>query len=115
MTMRRCGVILPVVLFILLLLGVFGAMFAFRANADLAATKAIAFRMQTRLAAEAGIERVKLLLRESRLDVDRWYHNPEELHRIIVWAHDVDPSALGTDEELDEGAMAYRFSIVADD
>ncbi|MBU0717444.1 MAG: general secretion pathway protein GspK, partial [Planctomycetes bacterium] len=113
--MIRRGVILPVVLLTLLLLGLLCAMFAFRVNADLSATQAIAYRLQTRLAAEAGIDRVKMLLRADRTNPDRWYHNPDELHRIIVWAHDVDRSVWGTNEELDEGWMAYRFSIVADD
>ena len=115
MTTGRRGVILPIVLLVLLLLGLLCAMFAFRVNADLAATQAQTFRLQTRLAAEAGVDRVKLLLRTARLDTDRWYHNPDELHRIIVWAYDIDPTMWGTDEELDEGAMAYRFSIVADE
>ncbi len=48
--MRR-GLILPVVLLVLLLLGLLCAMFAFRVNADLAATQAVAYRLQTRLAA----------------------------------------------------------------
>lgn len=115
MTSMRRGVILPVVLFVLLLLGLLGAMFAFRVNADLASTQAVAYRLQTRLAAEAGIGRVKLMLRESRFDIDRWYHNPEELHRIIFWTPEGDRSVWGTNEELDAGAMVYRFSIVADD
>ena len=85
MTSRR-AVILPTVLFVLLLLGLFGAMFAFRISADTAATRAAAIRMQTRLAAEAGLERVKLLLQLSREDMDTWYHNPDELNRILVWA-----------------------------
>ena len=109
------AVILPTVMFVLLLLGLFGAMFAFRINADVAATRAVAARMQTRLAAEAGLERVKLLLQSSRDDMDIWYHNPDELNRIIIWAYDIDPTIFGTDEDLDEGAMAYRFSVVADD
>ena len=109
------GVILPVVLLVLLLLGLLVAMFAFRVNADVASTRAVAYRLQTRLAAEAGVERVKLLLREARYDVDRWYHNTEELHRIIVWMEDADRSVLGTNEEFDEPLMIYRFSIVADD
>ena len=113
--MRRRGVILPTVLFMLLLLGLLCAMFAFRINANLAATQAMAYRMQARLAAEAGIERVKLLVREAPWDMSRWYHNPDELNRIIVWAFDTDATVWGTYEELDEGAMAYRFSIVADD
>ncbi len=115
MRSTRRGVILPVVLMVLMLLGLLCAMFAFRVNADLCSTQAISFRLQTRLAAEAGIERVKLLLRESKFDVDRWYHNPEELHRIVVWVEEFDNTELGTNEEYDSGVMAYRFSIVADD
>ncbi len=115
MKAARRGVILPVVLMILLLLGLLGAMFAFRVHADLASTQAVAYRLQTRLAAEAGIERVKSLLREARYDVDRWYDNPEELHRIVVWAEEGGPTVWGSHEEFDDRIMAYRFSIVADD
>ncbi len=117
MKRARRGLILPVILFMLLLVGLLGAMFAFRVNADLASTRAVAAQMQTRLAAEAGVERVKLLLRTDRFNSDRWYHNPDELHRVIVWAHGTDPSMWGTNEELpgDEAEMVYRFSIVADD
>ncbi len=111
----RRGVILPVVLLILVLLGLLVAMFSFRVNADLATTRAVELRMQTRLAAEAGVERVKLLLRESRLDMDRWYHNPEELHRIIFWVEDGDETVWGTNDEFEEELAAYRFSILADD
>lgn len=113
---RRRGVILPVILFVLLLVGLFGAMFSFRVNADLASTQAVAYRLQTRLAAEAGIERVKLLLRDSRFDQDVWYDNPDELHRIIVWTPGADVTLLGTNEEFaNDHEMVYRFSIVADD
>ncbi|MGD2107804.1 MAG: type II secretion system protein GspK [Phycisphaerae bacterium] len=114
-SVERRAVILPVVLMVLLLLGLLCAIFAFRVNADLSSTRAISFRLQTRLAAEAGIERVKLLLRESKFDVDSWYNNPDELHRIVVWVEDFDYTELGTYEEYDGGVMAYRFSIVADD
>lgn len=113
-TVRR-GVILPVVLMVLLLIGLLAAMFSFRVNADLSSTQVIAYRLQTRLAAEAGIDRVKLLLRESRFDIDKWYHNADELHRIIVWSHDGDPTIWGSNDEFTERTMAYRFSIVADD
>ncbi len=115
MTCHRRAVILPTILFILLLLGVFVATFAFRVNADLASTQAVAMRIQTRLAAEAGIEIVKLLLAQDRLDVDRWYNNPDELHRIIFWANDVDPTSWGTNEEFNDPGIVYRYSIVADD
>ncbi len=114
--MVRRAVILPVVLFVLLLVGLLGAMFAFRVNADLASTQAVAQRMQTRLAAEAGIERAKVLLQTERLNMNAWYHNPDELHRIVVWAYDGDSTVWGTNsEEFDEGAMVYRFSLLADD
>lgn len=115
MKAARRGVILPVVLMILLLLGLLGAMFAFRINADLASNQAGAYRLQTRLAAEAGIERVKLLLREARYDMNRWYNNLEELHRVVVWAAAGDRTVWGSNEEFDDRTMAYRFSIVADD
>ena len=115
MITARRAVILPVVLLILLLLGLLVAMFSFRVHADVAATKAIAQRLQTRLAAEAGIERVKLLLRDSRFDTDAWYNNPEDLHRIIVWMHDGDETIWGTNDEFDGQEMIFRFSIVADD
>lgn len=109
------AVILPVVLFVLVLLGLLVALFSFRVNADLAATQAVAYRLQARLAAEAGVDAVRLLLRVDRYDVNRWFNNPEELHRIIVWSPETDSTTWGTNEELDDGAVAYRFSIVADD
>lgn len=116
MTPKRRAVILPVVLLILVLLGLLVAMFSFRVNADLASTQAVAMRLQTRLAAEAGLDRMLMLLREFRFDMDRWYHNPDELHRVIVWVHEGDQTLFGTNDEFeDEGLMAYRFSIVADD
>ena len=115
MTRRRRAVILPVVLAILLVLGVLAAGYAFRVQADLASTHAMKNRMQTRFAAEAGVERVKQLLRTGRLDMSVWYHNPEQFNRIIVWSPEVDRTDIGTYKELDEGAFAFRFSIVADD
>jgi len=111
----RRGVILPVVLLILTLLGLLGAMFAFRVNADLSSTQVVADRLQTRLAAEAGLERVKLLLRNGRFDMERWYNNPEELHRIIVWMDGGSETDWGTNEEFEGDEFAFRFSIVADD
>lgn len=113
-SMKRRGVILPVILFVLLLLGLFGAMFSFRVHSDVASVQAVANRLQTRLAAEAGVERVKMLLRESRFDRTVWYNNPEQLHRVLVWAHDTDARQAGTNDELKED-MAYRYSIVADE
>ncbi len=114
MERRDRAVILPVVLFVLLLLGLLGAMFSFRIHADVSATRVIGERMQTRLAAEAGIDAVKLLLRTARNDPTQWYHNPDAFHRILLWANGADRSLAGTNEEFDD-TKAFRFSIVADD
>ena len=112
---RRRAFILPTVLFVLILLGLLAATFSFHVHADLSSTQVVSDRLQTRLAAEAGIETVKVMLRTARLDVNRWYHNPDEFNRIIVWSPEVEEADWGTNEELEEGAFAYRFSIVADD
>src|SRR3990170_720269 len=114
MAKRARAVILPVILFVLLLLGLLGAMFSFRIHADMSATRVIGDRLQTRLAAEAGVEAVKLILRTARFDPTQWYHNPDAFHRILLWAHGADPSTAGTNEEFKD-TKAFRFSIVADD
>jgi type II secretory pathway component PulK len=115
MKRARRAVILPLVLVVLLVIGVYTAAFSFRVHADLASTQAVAYRLQTRLVAQAGIEKVKLMLRTGRYDMDVWYNNPEELHRIIVWGHDIERTDIGKNEEFGEDSIAYRFSIVADD
>jgi len=107
--------ILPAVLFILIMLGVLIATFSFRVHANVSSAQAEVDRLQTRLAAEAGVETVKLMLRTARLDVNRWYNNPDELNRIVVWSPEVEPTEWGTNAKLEERAVAYRFSIVADD
>lgn len=111
---RVRGMILPVMLLILLLLGLLAAGFAFRVHADHSAMNAVSYRLHTRLAAEAGVEKVLLGLRVYRDNVSAWYSNPDELNRIIVWTPG-DDTLWGTNEELEEGTIAYRFSIVADD
>ncbi|UCG15110.1 MAG: general secretion pathway protein GspK [Phycisphaerales bacterium] len=110
------GFVLPTVLLVLILLALLAGSFAFEMHADVASTRAVAYRLQTRLAAEAGIERVSLLLRERRLDVNAWYHNPDELHRAIVWKSGSEPSEFGLPSQVDmEDKPAFRFSIVADE
>src|SRR3990167_4880281 len=108
------AVILPVVLFVLLLLGLLGAMFSFRIHADMSATRVIGDRLQTRLAAEAGVEAAELLLRTARFDRTQWENKPDAFHRMLVWAHGADRSKVGTNEEFND-TTAFRFSIVADD
>lgn len=111
---RQRGVILPVVLFVLALIGLLAAMFSFRVFADLSSTQAVALRLQTRLAAEAGVEYVRMVLRTARFDRTVWYNNPDEFNRIIVSAYNRDAQTAGTNQEFEED-MVFRFSIVADD
>ncbi|MCP4590530.1 MAG: general secretion pathway protein GspK [bacterium] len=121
-TAFRRGLILPVVLMMLALLGLLAGTFAFQVNADCAATQALVERMQTRLAAEAGFHYVSLLLREELTDVDAWYDNEEKLRGVLVWSSEEGPSSFGPvdestaeAEEEESYAPAYRFSIVGDD
>lgn len=112
---RRPALVLPMVLLVLVILGVLAASFAFHTNARVSANRAVRSRLQTRLAAEAGLEKVKLLLAVGRMDVNAWYHNPEELHRVIVYMPNGDETVWGTRDEHDDEKLIYRFSIVADD
>jgi len=110
----RRGLILPITLLMLLMLGLLAGSFAFRVHADRSSFNAVTYRQQTRLAAESGIQKVLLLLRNQRETPIDWYNNPDEFNRIIVWTPE-DDTLWGTNEELDEGVPAFRFSIVADD
>jgi type II secretory pathway component PulK len=108
--------VLPIVLLMLILLGLLAANSAFYVHADLSATYSASHRLQARLAAEAGLQKVMLFLRTERGNVDAWYHNAEEFHRILVWTEHEDLELLGTNHEFEDSdrSIRYRFSIVAD-
>ncbi len=114
---RRRGMVLPIVLLMLILLGLLAASSSFYVHADYSATQSAALRFQTRMAAEAGLEKVLLFLRTERGNVEAWHHNPDEFHRIILWSDVGGLEVLGTNQEFEEAerATAFRFSIVADD
>ncbi len=114
------GMILLVVLVIVSLLALLGTTFAYRMRADLSAINATSNEFQANLAAEAGVERSKLLLRKAKLprgveraDNERWDDNPDALRRIIVWT----PGQIGGKTSLDQnvpaGEPAWRFTVVA--
>jgi len=114
--MRR-GMVLPLMLLILVLLGVMAASSSFYVYANHSAVQSLAHGLQTRLAAEAGLQKVMLMLRTERYNPMAWYDNPEQFHRVIVWTEEGGVDALGTVEEYAERAaptQVYRFSIVAD-
>jgi type II secretory pathway component PulK len=109
--------VLPLVLLVLVLLGLLAASSGFYVHADLRATQSIAMRLQARMAAEAGLQKVMLSLRTERDNVAYWYHNPEEFHRVIVYSELGGLEALGRIDEYEEGdvGVVWRFSVVSDD
>ena len=109
--------ILPVVLVVLLLLGMLSASFAFHVQADYSAGVFRSNHLQSRLAAEAGIQAVMLMLRTQRDNMDAWYDNPAAFDQALVWTPGVAPEQIGRPELLEdqENPVALRFSIVADD
>lgn len=113
----RRGMILPLMLLILALLGVMAASSSFYVYANHSAVQSLAHGLQTRLAAEAGVQKVMLMLRTERANDTAWYDNPEEFHRVIVWTQEGGIEGLGTVDEYADGesVQVYRFSIVADD
>ncbi len=109
---------LPVVLLMLVLIGLLAASFAFHVNARLNATQVTINRVQTRLAAESCVEKIKLVLRDDRMNINRWYDNIEEFHRIIVWKPGGDETIWDTNEEYEDDPnerLVYRCSLVGDD
>jgi type II secretory pathway component PulK len=113
----RRGLVLPVILLMLLLLALLVASFSLQVEADYAAGRSMSERLQTRLAAEAGIQKVMYMLRTERDNVDAWYHNPEMFDQALVWSEDAQPEELGRRQLLADAKSpyAYRYSIVADD
>jgi len=110
----RRGMLLVVVLVIITVLALLGASFSYWMNADLAALSAMLDRQQARLAAESGLDRAILLLRDQRTNMDNWYNNPDVFRRILVWAPDrIGGSENLADQEKVEGRPAWRFSVVA--
>jgi len=110
----RRGMLIVVVLVIISLLALLGTSFAFRMNADLASVNALRETQQARLAAESGVNRAIVLLREHKNDVDEWYHNREIFRRNLVWAPDEEGATDNLeDQEVVEGRPAWRFSLVS--
>ncbi len=109
----RRGMLIVVVLVIIAVFVLLGVSFAYRMDAQLLSVRAIADGQQARLAAESGLNRAILLLREHRTEIDRWYDNPDDLRRILVWAPDKPRGADSlADQEAIPGRPAWRFSVV---
>ncbi len=113
---RSRGLVLPVVLVVLLLLALLSASYAFHVQADHSAGMAMSQRLQCRLAAEAGVQAVKHLLRTERDNPQAWYSNPARFDQALVWSPKATEETIGKGELTEEtnDRIAYRFSIVAD-
>lgn len=120
----RRAMILLVVLVIVSLLAILGTTFAYRMRADLSAVTAQSNDLQAELAAEAGIERAKLVLRQTAMErsgllartgqgnQEPWYDNREAFRQIIVWTPGQLGGKTGLDQNVVEGQPAWRFSVI---
>jgi type II secretory pathway component PulK len=108
--------VLPVVLIVLALLAVLVASFSFQIEADNSAGLAMAERLQTRLAAEAGIQQVMYMLRTDWANPNVWMSNPDRFDQALVWKPEFRLEDLGRRQPEDavSNLRAYRYSIVAD-
>lgn len=109
------GLLLPIVLLIVAMLALVAATFAFVARAEFRAMASQADQFQARLTAEAGLQRVMLMLRTERNNMDAWWNNQDELHRSVVWLPGEDPSQYSAQTKVEQGQPVWWFSIVADD
>lgn len=113
---------MPMVLIIILLLAMLGMAFSMMTNAELGAAEVRANRLQTRLTAEAGLQRIQLLLREDRAKMSSWW-NSDKLHRVQIYPPATEDDGIesmgpGLDEDEDESTQSgtrWLFSLVAVD
>ncbi len=112
---RRRALILPMMLLILALLALLSSSFALYINAHSAAASAIQNRTQLRLAAESGIRRAALMLRENRHNSALWYDNPDLFHNQVVFSVLGDRAEIDVSEDIDQSSVTYRYSLVGDD
>jgi len=115
----RRGVILPLALLVIAFLAVLAAQVVFRSSAELAAASATKAALQARLAAEAGIQKAILILRENRSDIDAWYDNSDAFRAQIVNSDESGSTGGLVESEpkqvSPENKPIWRFSVVADD
>lgn len=116
------GLILPMMLVIIMLLALLGMAFSLMTNAELGAAEVRANRMQTRLAAEAGLQRIQLLLRKDRANTSTWWNN-RQLHRMQIFPRPgkddgIDSMGPGLDvdvEKIKQSGTRWLCSLVAID
>jgi len=110
------GLILVVVLVMIALLSLLAASFTFMVRANLHAAMAAEERFQARLAAESGIQRAIVMLRQSRNDPGAWYDNPAQFKGWLVYGEedrDAVPRTVESERYDPNARPAWRFNLVA--
>ncbi len=125
-SLKRRALLLVVVLFMIALLSVLAASYAFLVNAHMSEIQMDHYRFQARMAAESGIQRAILMLRlntedqDFSTDLNRWFNNEQVFHGGIVMGAD-DRTEEGEDRTRKEENAAYdpekeriwRYNLVA--
>lgn len=110
------GLILVVVLVVVVLLSLLAASYTFMVQAHVRSTFTERDHFQARLAAQSGIERAIVLLRERRNDPGQYYDNPAIFRGAIVYSESKDAARqeLIEQETYDPTAPpTWRFSLMA--
>jgi type II secretory pathway component PulK len=114
----RSGLMLVVVLVVVALLSLLAASYTFLVSSNLHEAIANHERFQARMAAEAGIQKAILVLRETKNDPAIWYDNAALFGGQIVYQmprNQKETEAAGTEEAaaVDPDIPTWRFNIVA--
>jgi type II secretory pathway component PulK len=116
---NRRGLVLVVVLVMVALLSLLAASYTFLVRSNLQEAIASHERFQARMAAEGGIQKAILVLREAKNDPSVWYDNPTQFAGQIVYQM-TRSKKDDTETDATEAAAAvapvlptWRFNIVA--
>jgi type II secretory pathway component PulK len=108
-----------VVLGIIAVLALIAVSFSYRMDAERMGIQALGDLQQARMACGSGLDRVLLILRDDRTNMDLWYKNPEAFRRAPVWMPDDREGFGGSDslsrKEVVPNQPAWRFSVCSYD
>jgi len=116
---RRRGLILLVVLVMVALLALLAASYTFMVSAHLKTVIAQTDEFQARMAAEAGVQRAIVTLRETPGDVDSWFDNPDAYHAALVLGQEGDVGSATFQQRSDartydaSAKPAWRYTLYA--
>lgn len=118
---RRSGFILVVVLVMIALLSLLAAGYTLmvRSHVDTVETRIQSFHM--RMAAEGGIQRAVVMLRDHQGDLTQWYNNPDELRAAVFEGADEEGGTATIDKSSEVKTYdptadpIVRYSLIAPD